>query len=211
MPEAPSGTLGRPVARILSTARSASESPPMTRATYERVGVVDVVTVIRCPPSTTWKFVTTIPSDRMMNPVPTPRPGCEPPKGPCSRRFVVTFTTAGRTCCTTWTTGSAFGSVDGSGAVGLGATGWFLPPLEAHRGRPLELPEVRTAAAQAVPRTESTAREARSRFITYIFAVRRPSDPRVHGTLTKLLGTAHGARREPGSPLSRPAGAPTGR
>src|SRR5919198_4425836 len=41
----------------------------------------------------------------MTNPVPTPLPGCNPnPLG--GRRFVVTLTTAGRTCWTTATTGS---------------------------------------------------------------------------------------------------------
>jgi hypothetical protein len=55
----------------------------------------DVSTVTFDAPSTTWKFVTTTPSDRTTNPVPSPVP------------FVVvetTFTTAGNTLSTTRTT-----------------------------------------------------------------------------------------------------------
>src|SRR6266542_2782745 len=154
-PESPSDTVGRPVAFTLSTARSASASPPITRATNVRVGVVEVVTVIRCAPSTTWKFVTTIPSERTMNPVPTPRPGCEPPKTFDSSRFVVTFTTAGRARWTTLTTRSAFvppGIGEGEGSEGATDAGLIDECVETCRGVPLPettAPEVHAAAAMA--------------------------------------------------------------
>src|SRR6266498_3264755 len=67
------------------------------------------MTVIRWACSTTWKLVTTIPSDRMTNPVPTPRPD-SPPRGSGWNRLVVTLTTAGRTAWTTRTMGSWDGS-----------------------------------------------------------------------------------------------------
>src|SRR5437899_8523363 len=63
-----------------------------------------------------------IPSLRMMNPVPTPRP-VEPPRNeltPGTR--VVTLTTAGSTRSTTATTGSVAGLKDPDGAARLGDT-----------------------------------------------------------------------------------------
>src|SRR5437867_1324836 len=50
-----------------------------------------------------------MPSDRMTNPVPTPRPD-SPPRGLGWNRLVVTLTTAGRTASTTCTMGSREGS-----------------------------------------------------------------------------------------------------
>jgi hypothetical protein len=67
-----------------------------------------VITVMRCAPSTTWKLVTIVPSERTMKPVPTPRSRfC--PNGVGWNRLVTTLTTAGWTRFTTWTTGSLFG------------------------------------------------------------------------------------------------------
>ena len=76
----------------------------MTRAWYcfESGGVV--ITVMRWACSTTWKFVTMMPFEAMMKPVPTPRPVWDPNRPDCTA--VVTFTTAGRTAWTTWTVGS---------------------------------------------------------------------------------------------------------
>jgi hypothetical protein len=77
--------------------------------------------------STTWKFVTTIPSDRMMKPVPTAFPVPEPPKMlPTAWIRLVTFTTAGATRRTTCTVASpdrvvaAAGFVGGNEGAGVG-------------------------------------------------------------------------------------------
>src|SRR4051794_40123183 len=181
-------SVGSPVASTFRTARSASESPPITRAWKLRVGDSVVVTVIRCAPSTTWKLVTMMPSDRMMNPVPTPRPGVCPPNGLFSSRFVVTFTTAGRALCTTWTTGSAFGSrlsgaEDGSGAGLTDEVGWGVGvsadgdgDVEAARtefqeGTLTPFPDV-PSEAQPVATTASTATPIANRFIVVMFAAR---------------------------------------
>src|SRR2546425_4911812 len=77
--EAPSATVGTPVALTLSAARSCSQSPPITRAWYWTGRWADVETVILFAPSTTWQFVTMTPSERTTNPVPTPLPCCAPP------------------------------------------------------------------------------------------------------------------------------------
>jgi hypothetical protein len=70
-------------------------------------------------PSTTWKFVTMMPSDLTMKPVPTPRAGCSP-NAVCWNRFVTTLTTAGWTRLTTCTSGSSPGATEGAGAVWSG-------------------------------------------------------------------------------------------
>ena len=75
----PSATVGNPVASIFSTARSCSQSPPMTRRVVLASGLAsELNTVIFEAPSTTWQFVTMTPSDRTMNPVPTPWPSPAP-------------------------------------------------------------------------------------------------------------------------------------
>ena len=74
----------------------------------------EVNTVIFEPPSTTWQFVTTTPSERTMNPVPTPWPCWAPPNWSGWKMSVVTFTTAGSTRWTTAVTGSLPASRVGS-------------------------------------------------------------------------------------------------
>ena len=73
-PADPSPRGERPCASIFRTARSCSQSPPITRASYFCGLLAEVETVIFVPPSTTWQFVTTMPSDRTTKPVPTPSP-----------------------------------------------------------------------------------------------------------------------------------------
>ena len=69
----------------------------MTRASYRTGFAAEVKTLIRVACSTTWQFVTMTPSDRTMNPVPTPFPCCAPPNCVGWNRSVVTFTTPGNT------------------------------------------------------------------------------------------------------------------
>ena len=69
-------------------------------------------------PSTTWQLVTMTPSDRTMNPVPTPWPSWGLPNWSAEKMSVVTFTVAGRTRFTTAATGSLVG---GSGEVNVSA------------------------------------------------------------------------------------------
>ncbi len=61
-------------ASIFRTARSCRQSEPITRALNCLGSASDVKTVIFEAASTTWQFVTMTPSDRTMNPVPTPWP-----------------------------------------------------------------------------------------------------------------------------------------
>ena len=107
VPESPRGTVGNPVASIFKTARSCWQSPPITRASYCFGDCADVETVIFDPPSTTWQFVTMMPSCRTMNPVPTPLPCWTLPNGPGWTTSVVTFTSAGSAALTTVAMGSA--------------------------------------------------------------------------------------------------------
>ena len=97
----PSGTVGRPVASIFRTARSCWQSPPITRASYCFGFASDVKTEIFDAPSTTWQFVTTTPSERTMNPVPTPLPSWALPSWSVWKTSVVTLTTDGRARFTT--------------------------------------------------------------------------------------------------------------
>src|SRR5438034_3706827 len=118
--ECPSVTVGSPVASTLRMARSCSESLPITRAWKLRLSGAGRVTVTLTAPSTTWKFVTMMPSDRTMNPVPTSLPDEVPPKIESTDWVrVVMFTTAGATRLTAATTGSVFGL--------------YVPPLDVAR------------------------------------------------------------------------------
>src|SRR6266496_3651845 len=87
-------------------------------------------------PSTTWKLVTMMPSDRITNPVPTPFPCAAPPSGLACTIDVVTLATAGATRLTTWTTGSWATSVGGSdeGVGRVGALPAPRPDVEAAPG-----------------------------------------------------------------------------
>ena len=130
--ESPRPTVGRPVAPIFSTARSCRQSPPITRASYVFGFLSDVKTVIFVASSTTWQFVTMTPSERTTKPVPTPLP-CWPPR----RMSEVTFTTAGSTRCTTWTTdpppgGTGAGDDDSDRIDALSAVAPFVPKLTEH-------------------------------------------------------------------------------
>ncbi len=72
-------TVGMSFASIFRTARSCRQSEPITRASNCSGSASDVKTVIFEAASTTWQFVTMTPSDRTMNPVPTPWPLPPPP------------------------------------------------------------------------------------------------------------------------------------
>src|ERR1051325_8679381 len=135
--ECPSVTVGRLVASTLRTASSCSESLPITRAWKLRSSGAGRVTVTLTAPSTTWKFVTMMPSDRTMNPVPTSFPADVPPKIESTDWVrVVMFTTAGATRLTAATTGSVFGL--------------YAPPLDVARTELVE--EDADLAGLGVPR-----------------------------------------------------------
>src|SRR5437588_1099964 len=132
------------------------------------------------------------PSDRTTKPVPTPRPGCSP-KGLFSTRFVVTLTTAGRTRCTTATTGSSLGAGRGDAVEDNGYT----------RNRPTAPCACGTEHAVARAATANTA--ASSRFITPIFVADR--------RLVRLAGygAVNSGARQPDrrSPVAPVRGEPT--
>src|SRR6266498_3832160 len=129
----PNGTVGRRVAFTLRTARSRSWSAPITRAPNDRLSGAGMVTLMLSAPSTTWKFVTIIPSDLTTNPVPTPLPVWPPTIESGFGTAVVTFALVGDARSTTETMGSAVPEVlselaDGRGGAGVeGETPVFFP------------------------------------------------------------------------------------
>src|SRR6266571_4039297 len=169
--ESPSESVGMSCAPIFNTARSEFGSPPMTRAVNRCTSGGGVITVMCWAHSTTCQFVTMIPSERMTNPVPTPRPCCVP-KNPCCSRLVVTFTTDGRTRWTTATTGSSLGLVVGSGALDGSGTGEVVPCSEIGNGAldPLTWP---AGTAHAVSSPPSARRVRIARFIRELFVMGR--------------------------------------
>src|SRR5918995_1760877 len=115
----PSGTVVRPFACTFRTARSCSQSPPITRAPYRVGSSSDVETVMRDAPCTTWQLVTTTPLDRTMKPVPIPSPCSGAPVEDAWYTFVVTLTTEGSTLEATAAYGSDPASRGGTGEIGV--------------------------------------------------------------------------------------------
>src|SRR6184192_3033585 len=115
-PEVPIGAVARPFASTRSTATSLSGSTPISFAQSFEPSLK--LTLINDAPSTTWLFVTTMPSLDQTKPEPRdwvwysrlpPKKPKGSKKGSTSRRRMVAsvwmFTTAGRTSCATTTTG----------------------------------------------------------------------------------------------------------